>query len=59
MRRKANDYDNASIESFWHPLKTECMALSQIKPLRELRKLLFEYIHLLYHPTRLPSRRGV
>ena len=55
MSRKGNCYDNASIESFWSTLKTECTD-RQIFPTRAAAELaVFDYIETFYNPVRLHS----
>ncbi|MEO6742086.1 MAG: IS3 family transposase, partial [Chthoniobacteraceae bacterium] len=53
MSRKANCYDNASIESFWATLKAECFG-SFIPPSRATaHAMIFDYIETFYNPVRL------
>ena len=56
MSRKANCYDNAPMESFWRTLKTECRHMYTARSLDEIRRYLFEYIHLFYNSCRIHSR---
>ena len=55
MSRKANCYDNATIESFWATLKSECFG-SFIPPSRAVaHSMIFDYIETFYNPVRLHS----
>jgi putative transposase len=58
MSRKACCFDNATMESFWATLKTECFQ-NQI-PLNRAhaQALLFNYIETFYNPKRLHSSLG-
>lgn len=58
MSRKGNCYDNATMESFWATLKTECFNNFRdgIPATRqEARQRIFRYIELFYNPKRLHS----
>ena len=59
MSRKANCYDNASMESFWSTLKTET-GLDQATPIsrRAAELIIFDYIETFYNPTRRHSSLG-
>jgi putative transposase len=58
MSRKACCYDNATMESFWATLKTECFQ-NQVPLNREhAQALLFDYIETFYNPKRLHSTLG-
>ena len=55
MSRKANCYDNATMESFWATLKSECFG-SFIPPSRAIaHSMIFDYIETFYNPVRLHS----
>jgi transposase InsO family protein len=59
MSRKANCYDNASMESFWSTLKTETgldAAVPISRPAAEL--IVFDFIETFYNPTRRHSSLG-
>ena len=50
MSRKANCYDNASIESFWATLKAECFG-SFLPPSRATaHAMIFDYIETFDNP---------
>jgi putative transposase len=56
MSAKGNCYDNATMESFWSTLKTECFPPNGIFETREIaRQKIFEYIEAYYHSSRLHS----
>ena len=58
MSRRANWYDNATAESFWATLKTECFHHS-IPATRAIAKaMLFDYIETFYNPVRHNSSLG-
>jgi putative transposase len=59
MSRKANCYDNATMESFWSTLKTELQdeGLDRL-PKAAVRQLVFEYIEAYYNRVRLHSSLG-
>jgi putative transposase len=58
MSRKGNCWDNASMESFFSTLKTECIA-GKIYLSRSLAKReIFEYIEIYYNRKRLHSAIG-
>jgi transposase InsO family protein len=59
MSRKANCYDNASMESFWSTLKTET-GLDAAVPIsrRAAELIIFDYIETFYNPTRRHSSLG-
>lgn len=49
-------YDNASIESFWSTLKTECFPANNVfETKREAKAAIFEYIEAYYNTQRLHS----
>jgi len=55
MSRKANCYDNATMESFWATLKAECF--NNIVPPTHAKatSMIFDYIETFYNPVRLHS----
>ena len=58
MSRRGNCYDNATMESFWATLKTECFA-EHLPPSRDAAKhLIFDYIETFYNPVRRHSSLG-
>jgi len=59
MSRKANCYDNATMESFWSTLKTET-GLDLVTPIsrRAAATLVFDYIETFYNRSRLHSSLG-
>lgn len=58
MSRKANCWDNAVSESFFHTLKTELIN-HESYPTREVaRKSIFNYIEVFYNRQRLHSSNG-
>jgi putative transposase len=58
MSRKACCYDNASMESFWATLKTECFQNQVPLNRAHAQALLFDYIETFYNPKRLHSTLG-
>jgi putative transposase len=58
MSRKANCYDNATIESFWSTLKHELVYRCQFHTRTEARRCIFEWIEVFYNRTRLHSSLG-
>ena len=58
MSRKADCYDNAPMESFFHTLKTELVHHRQYNTRAEARRDLFAYIEGFYNRTRLHSAIG-
>lgn len=55
MSRRGNCYDNATAESFWATLKTECFQHS-IPPSRaRAASMIFDYIETFYNPLRKHS----
>jgi putative transposase len=55
MSRKGNPYDNATMESFFATLKTECFQNQIPKSRREAKLILFDYIETFYNRYRLHS----
>ena len=55
MSRKANCYDNATMEAFWSTLKLELIYRRQFQDARQLRQALFDYIEVFYNRQRLHS----
>lgn len=55
MSRKANCYDNASMEAFWSTLKLELIYRRQFADAGQLRQALFDYIEVFYNRQRLHS----
>jgi putative transposase len=55
MSRKANCYDNATMEAFWSTLKLELIYRREFGNADQLRKALFDYIELFYNRQRLHS----
>lgn len=58
MSRKANCWDNAVSESFFHSLKTECVNHEHYQTRDEAKKSLFDYLEVFYNRQRLHSRNG-
>jgi putative transposase len=58
MSRKANCYDNAPMESFFHTLKTELVHHSQYATRQEATRDIFAYIEGFYNRTRRHSAIG-
>ncbi|WP_395748879.1 IS3 family transposase [Prosthecobacter sp.] len=58
MSRKANCYDNASMESFWATLKAECFGSTVPTTRSQARSMVFDYIETFYNPVRLHSALG-
>ena len=58
MSRKADCYDNAPMESFFHTLKTERVHHRIYAARAEARRDLFGYIEGFYNPRRLHSALG-
>lgn len=55
MSRKANCWDNAIAESFFHTLKVELVHENKYKTREEAKSSLFRYIEQYYNRTRLHS----
>ena len=58
MSRKADCYDNAPMESFFHTLKTELVHHRNYKTRAEARRDIFAFIEGFYNRTRLHSAMG-
>ena len=58
MSRRANCYDNAPMESFFHTLKTELVHLRQFETRNEAERDIFAYIEGFYNQTRRHSAIG-
>ena len=58
MSRKADCYDNAPMESFFHTLKTELVHHRQYATRAEAQREIFAYIEGFYNRTRLHSAIG-
>jgi transposase InsO family protein len=55
MSRKANCYDNATMEAFWSTLKLELIYRRPFQDATQLRRALFDYIEVFYNRQRLHS----
>jgi len=58
MSRKANCYDNASMESFWSTLKAELVYRYKFETRADARRAIFDYIETFYNRRRLHSSVG-
>jgi transposase InsO family protein len=58
MSRKANCYDNATMESFWSTLKLEMIYRRTFQDAAQVRQELFDYIEVFYNRQRLHSSLG-
>ena len=58
MSRKADCYDNAPMESFFHTLKTELVHHRDYKTRAEAQRDIFAFIEGFYNRTRLHSAIG-
>lgn len=58
MSRRANCYDNATAESFWATLKTECFNNTIPATRNEAKSMIFDYIETFYNPVRRHSALG-
>ena len=58
MSRKGNCWDNAVVESFFGSFKTEVINGVLFRTRNEARRTIFEWIELIYNPTRLHSFLG-
>ncbi len=58
MSRKANCYDNATMEAFWSTLKLELIYRREFRDTGQLRQALFDYVEVFYNRQRLHSALG-
>jgi putative transposase len=58
MSRRANCYDNATIESFWSTLKLELVYRSTFNTRAQARTQIFDYIETFYNRQRAHSALG-
>ena len=58
MSRKANCYDNATMESFWSTLKQELIYRRHFSTRAEARLAIFDFIEVFYNRQRLHSALG-
>lgn len=58
MSRKADCWDNAVVESFFHTLKAELIDRRGFKTRKEAREKVFEWIEVFYNRQRLHSTLG-
>lgn len=58
MSRRGNCYDNATAESFWATLKTECFNNLIPSTRAEAKSMIFDYIQTFYNPVRRHSALG-
>lgn len=58
MSRKANCYDNATMESFWSTLKLELLYRAEFENEAQVRQAVFEYVEVFYNRQRLHSSLG-
>ena len=58
MSRKANCYDNATMEAFWSTLKLEWIYRREFRDAGQLRPALFDYIEVFYNRQRRHSALG-
>ena len=58
MSRKANCWDNASMESFWGTLKTELVHHRRFASREQARQEITEYIEIFYNRQRKQARLG-
>jgi putative transposase len=58
MSRKANCWDNAVSESFFHSLKTECVNHQRYQTRKAAKASIFDYIEVFYNRQRLHSSNG-
>lgn len=49
MSRKGHCWDNATMESFFHSLKTEMIYFNQFTTLQEARRHIVDYMHFYNH----------
>jgi putative transposase len=58
MSRKGDCWDNAAMESFYHTVKTELVALETFRTRAEASRAVFEYIEVYYNRQRRHSTLG-
>lgn len=58
MSRKANCWDNAPAESFFHTLKTELVYHCRFQTREQAKQAIFEYIEVFYNRQRKHSTLG-
>jgi len=58
MSRKANCYDNAVMESFFHTIKSELISFEKFQTRDEAKMKVFEYIEIFYNRQRSHSSIG-
>jgi transposase InsO family protein len=56
--RRANCWDNACVESFFHTLKTEMIYHEDFETRDEARRAIFEWVEVFYNRQRLHSTLG-
>lgn len=56
--KKADQWDNACIESFHAIIKSEWLKRFKIKDLEHAQQLVFEYIETFYNIVRIPGTLG-
>jgi putative transposase len=52
MSGAGNCYDNATMESFFHTLKTECIYFESYKAREHAKQSIFEYMEVFYNRKR-------
>jgi len=58
MSRKANGYDNTTMEAFWSTLKQELIYRRHFPTRAEARLAIFDFIEVFYNRQRLHSSLG-
>jgi putative transposase len=58
MSRKANCYDNATMESFWSTLKIELIYRRKFASRQQAQREIFDYIEVFYNRRRIHSALG-
>src|SRR5262249_25877419 len=58
MSRKANCYDNATVEAFWSTLKLELVYRQSFDSTQQVQAALFDYIEVFYNRQRRHSALG-
>ena len=58
MSRKANGYDNATMEFFWSTLQQELIYRRHFHTRAEARLAIFDFIEVFYNRQRLHSSLG-